>query len=397
MASTESLQPTRADHLPPESGTTTPNGIDWSSGSSDEKRRRRDDWIAIANFHPGWFAANMGTGITAILLENLPYQFNGLHYIAVVIFVLNVALFTLFLTVSIVRYTLWPEKFLQTLTHPAHSMLWGTFPMGFATIVNLVVFICVPAWGSWAATMAWVMWWIDTVVSIATCLYIPFLLTTEHQAKLETMTAAWLLPIVAPIVAAASGGVVADVLPNPRHAIITITVSYVMWGTAVPFAMLIFAIYFQRLALHKLVPRAAIVSTLLPVGPLGQGGFGIMQLGVVARKAFSQLDILSPIGGEIFYVGGILIALIMWGFGLLWLWFACASFSKGKFPFNLGWWAFTFPLGVFTTSTTQLGKELGFKFFDVLGTILSVVVTLLWLMVFSLTVWKTITREVFKM
>ena len=92
------------------------------------------------------------------------------------------------------------------------------------------------------------------------------------------MTAAWLLPIVAPIVAAASGGVVADVLPNPNHAIITITASYIMWGTAVPFAMLILAIYFQRLAIHKLVPRGAIVSTLLPVGPLGQGGFGYASL-----------------------------------------------------------------------------------------------------------------------
>lgn len=88
------------------------------------------------------------------------------------------------------------------------------------------------------------------------------------------MTAAWLLPIVAPVVAAASGGVVAQVLPNPNHALITIIVSYIMWGTAVPFAMVVIAIYFQRLALHKLVPRGAIVSTMLPVGPLGQGAFG---------------------------------------------------------------------------------------------------------------------------
>ena len=118
----------------------------------------------------------MGTGIVAILLQNLPFQFRGLHYIAVVIFVLNVALFTLFLTVSIVRYVLWPAKFKQMIEHPAHSMLLGTFPMGFATIVNLVAYICVPAWGEWAATLAWVLWWIDAVVSIIICFYIPFVL-----------------------------------------------------------------------------------------------------------------------------------------------------------------------------------------------------------------------------
>ncbi len=40
------------------------------------------------------------------------------------------------------------------------------------------------------------------------------------------MTAAWLLPIVPTIVASASGGIVAEVLPNPQHALITVITSY---------------------------------------------------------------------------------------------------------------------------------------------------------------------------
>lgn len=66
---------------------------------------------------------------------------------------------------------------------------------------------------------------------------------------------------------------------------------------------------------------------------------------------------------------GAFIAMIMWGFGLIWLWFALASFTRGKFYFNIGWWAFTFPLGVFTTATTQMGKEFNSVVFDVLGTV----------------------------
>ncbi|KAM5463494.1 Plasma membrane sulfite pump involved in sulfite metabolism [Microsporum audouinii] len=361
-----------------------------------EKARRRDDWIAISNFHPGWFSVNMGTGITAILLQNLPYQFPGLHYIAVVLFVLNVIIFFFFLTISITRYALWPEKFKAMLAHPAHSMLLGTFPMGFATIINCIIFICVPVWGDWAARFAWGLWWVDATVSIAICYFVPFMLMTKHTSSLETMTAAWLLPIVAPVVAAASGGVVADALKNDTHALITILVCYVMWGSAVPLAMVILVIYFQRLALHKLVPRAAIVSALLPIGPLGQGGFGLMQLGVVARRVFPRLDFLAPIAGEIFYVMGAFIAMIMWGFGLIWLWFALASFTRGKFYFNIGWWAFTFPLGVFTTATTQMGKEFNSVVFDVLGTFFSIVVAVMWVMVFALTVYKSCTKELFK-
>jgi tellurite resistance protein TehA-like permease len=118
----------------------------------------------------------MGTGITAILLERLPYQFYGLHYIAIAIFVLNIVLFSLFLGITITRYILWPDKFMAMIYHPVQSLSLGTIPMGFATLINLVVYICVPAWNSWAVTLAWVMWWIDVVFSVATCTFIPFIL-----------------------------------------------------------------------------------------------------------------------------------------------------------------------------------------------------------------------------
>lgn len=67
---------------------------------------------------------------------------------------------------------------------------------------------------------------------------------------------------------------------------------------------------------------------------------------------------------------GFLIGLLLWAFGSLWLFFAVGSILRVRnFPFNLGWWAFTFPLGVFTTCTTQLGRDLPSRFFAVLGTV----------------------------
>ena len=193
-----------------------------------------------------------------------------------------------------------------------------------------------------------------------------------HETKLSTMTATWLLPIVATIVAAASGGIVAEVLPNPQHALWTLIVSYILWGTGVPLAMVVLVIYFQRLTIHKLPPREVIVSVFLPLGPLGQGGFGIMQLGKVAMDIFPKTGTLQSTttnSGEILYIVGWMAATIMWGFGLVWFFFAAASITRSKFPFNMGWWGFTFPLGVFTTSTTMMGKELPSTFFKVLGTV----------------------------
>lgn len=205
------------------------------------------------------------------------------------------------------------------------------------------------------------------------------------------MTAAWLLPIVATIVAAASGGIVASVLPAER-ALITIITSYVLWGCGVPLAMFTMVIYFQRLTMHKLPPREVIVSVFLPLGPLGQGAFGIMQIGKEALRVSKEVTLVPecPSAGQIFYVMGVVTALIMWGFGLVWLFFALASITRNRFPFNLGWWGFTFPLGVFAVATTTLAKELPSTFFQILGTIFSLSVVLLWIVVSLGTIHQTI-------
>jgi tellurite resistance protein TehA-like permease len=195
---------------------------------------------------------------------------------------------------------------------------------------------------------------------------------TLHETALNKVTAAWLLPIVAPIVAAATGAIVAEVLPNPQQALWTMIASYVLWGTGVPTAMVVLVIYFQRLTIVSLPPAEVAVSVFLPLGPLGQGGYGIMQLGRVAMTIFPKTLTLSEHmrnPGDILYVMGWLIATIMWGFALIWMFFAVMSIRRQKFPFNMGWWGFTFPLGVFSTSTVQMGRELPSRFFDVFGTV----------------------------
>jgi tellurite resistance protein TehA-like permease len=99
-------------------------------------------------------------------------------------------------------------------------------------------------------------------------------MTRAANIELRTTGAAWHLPIVSCVVAAATGVIVADVLPNPQYALGTIIASYILWGVGLPFALMVIIIYLMRLMLHKLPPKALIVSTFLTLGPLGQGGFG---------------------------------------------------------------------------------------------------------------------------
>lgn len=233
------------------------------------------------------------------------------------------------------------------------------------------------------------------------------------------MSATWLLPIVSSVVAAASGGVVASaIMPfYPSLARSTVVVSYVIWGTGVPLACFVMALWLYRTAIHGVPPAAALPSVFLPLGPCGQGSFGIILLGRTIRQlAFthslgltisadgvSDLTSIRVIADAV-YAGGLITGLILWGLGLCWYLLAFAMiidhFRKNRdffhhSRFSVGLWALTFPLGVFATATTILATELDSPAFRVIGAFLSVQVTLHWVYVSVLTVYKVANGTIF--
>lgn len=129
-----------------------------------------------ADLYHSWFCVNMGTGIVSILLFGLPYNGIWLYWISVGIFGLNTFLFCVFLAITTLRYTLYPEIWGLMIHHPFQSMFIGTFPMGFATIISMMVLVCSPAWGSWVSVVAWAFWVADSVISAACAVSLPFLL-----------------------------------------------------------------------------------------------------------------------------------------------------------------------------------------------------------------------------
>lgn len=353
----------------------------------------------VRNFSPSWFSVTMGTGIVSLLLITIPFKAEWLYWLAVLFFGLNTILFASAFTVSVLRYSLYPEIWGVMIADSTNSLFLGTIPMGFATLVECWIFLCVPYWGPWAVTFAWVCWMIDCVVALGVTISLTVLLiSASHQQALHRITAAQLLPIAATIVAAGTGAEVAKILPDPENALGTLIVSYVLWGMSTPLAMTVLVMYYTRLALHKLPPREIVVSSFLPLGPLGMGGYTIMYLGDVCRDVFPQTQVFHnlAVAGDIFYVLGVFVALIMWSFGLTWLCFALASIYKSRpFPFNMGWWGFTFPLGVFAVSTMEFGIQMPSMFFKVLGTIFSVAVILLWCVVATGTVRGAIDGRLF--
>ncbi|KAF3087890.1 hypothetical protein TWF102_000833 [Orbilia oligospora] len=273
---------------------------------------------------------------------------------------------------------------------------WFAITMGTG-IVSILLYD-LPFNAPWIRYIAIVLFCLNIVLFLSFSL-ISVLRMHIHEAKLGTMTAAWLLPIVSPIVAAASGALVAGAMTenHPSHALWTLVTSYVLWGCGVPLAMVVLVMYFQRLALHHLPTPEVIVSVFLPLGPLGSGAFGIMKLGEVANVLLPITGTLPAVkdamAGGILYILGFAVALVMWGFALVWLFFAVASITRTRFPFNMGFWGFVFPGGVFVLATNQISKELPSGFFKVLTMIFTMIIVLLWIFVSVRTIEKTLTGK----
>jgi tellurite resistance protein TehA-like permease len=50
--------------------------------------------------------------------------------------------------------------------------------------------------------------------------------------------------------------------------------------------------------------------------------------------------------GETFYIIGLVVGMLLWGFALIWFVIAIVMIAMAyPFPFNMGWWGFIFPIG----------------------------------------------------
>jgi hypothetical protein len=183
--------------------------------------------------------------------------------------------------------------------------------------------------------------------------------------------------VVAAEVAGASGGLLAPHLVG-AHAMVVLATSYVLWAYSVPVAFGILAILILRMALQ--LPREHGGFLLAGVGThrdrcARHAGAGRRPPAILAANG---LGLVGAVAQGLGTVAG----LLLWGL-------ACGGCStlitirywRAGVPFNLGWWGYTFPLGVYTVATFRLGTTLHLVFFGVTGTVLTVALAAMWLLV----------------
>ncbi|ORX98598.1 hypothetical protein K493DRAFT_313610 [Basidiobolus meristosporus CBS 931.73] len=162
-------------------------------------------------------------------------------------------------------------------------------------------------------------------------------------------------------------------------------------------ALPVIGIYFYRLVAHDFVPKDIIVSSFLPVGPLGQGTYGIIQMG----WAFQELigDKYAPGFGNSAFACCLVIAYFLWGYGLYYMIFAFTSLFvrlREGIPYNLGWWGLTFPIGVFTAGTMNIAVATDSRFFRGLTALFVCILVINWFVAAISTIARMYTGSIFK-
>ncbi len=341
---------------------------------------------AVCQFTPNWFTLTMGTGVLALAMNQFPGTLPGLHerlhQAGTALWLFNIGLFSLITLLYAARWAFFFSGARRVFSHAVASMFFGAVPMGLATIVNGFLAFGQPVFGDVSVSAAHILWWVDVGLSLASGLLVPFLMITRQDHSMEKMTAVWLIPIVAAEVAAASGGLLIPYLPE-AEAFNVLIISYALWAFSVPLAMSMLVLLLQRLILHKLPDPAMAASGWLALGPIGTAALGLVVLGGDAPRTLAAAGL--PGVGDVAFGIGVIGGTVFWGYGVWWLLLAVLKMATylrhHGMPFNLGWWAFTFPLGVYTLATLALGRVTHLEIFTIAGGLLTVCLAGFWLLV----------------
>jgi C4-dicarboxylate transporter/malic acid transport protein len=303
----------------------------------------------------------MGTGIVATAGASMP----GLHTAATFVWAVD-ALLLLFLVVAALKRWTWATVRDQ-FADPVMAQFWGAPPMALMT-VGTGALLLGKDWLGLDAALAvdWTLWTLGTLLGLATSVLVPLRMFGSG----ERAFAGWLMPVVPPMVSAASGALLAQHLSGDARQTMVLG-CYALFGVSLFATVTIVPQIWQRLVQHGLGPASTVPTLWIVLGPLGQS--------ITAANLLAGVPVLP---GQAAF--GVLYGTITWGFALLWVVIAAAATvrtARRGLPFALTWWSFVFPLGTLVTGTSALGRSVGSAMFTGVSVVLYGALVLAWITV----------------
>ncbi|MGW0159859.1 TDT family transporter [Mycobacterium sp. NPDC003323] len=306
---------------------------------------------------PNWFASVMGTGIVATAAAGLPVQWPGLRGFAQVVWVLAAMLLAVLVLVVGTHWLRHPTVARSHARNAQMAHFYGAAPMALLTVGAGALLLGGDLIGAQAALrLDWALWILGTAGGLFTATTIPFLMFTQHDVGPDAAFGGWLMPVVPPMVSAATGALL---IPHMAPGTGRATMFYAcvaMFGLSMIAALIITTMIWSRLVHYGTSGTARVATLWIVLGPLGQA---ITAAGLLGSSAAQAVDPQIAAGMRVLAV---LFGVPVWGFAMLWIVLATAltvrTLRRGM-PFALTWWSLTFPVGTFVTGTTQLALHTG--------------------------------------
>jgi C4-dicarboxylate transporter/malic acid transport protein len=277
----------------------------------------------LRDFHPGWFAAVMGTGIVGVTAYLNPGGIaalrNAAHTVGVA-FVLLAWILAIAIAIAIpynVRLPRHRDAAASDMRHPIVGALYATFPA--AILVLAVATATVGGSILPAHTVTLIVAVLAAIGAPLAGVLFAYVLFTGDGVSGDTANGGWFIP---PVVAIIIPLTFIPLLPHVSHStgVLLLLLGYATFGIGLLLFLLIAAMLFARLISHPLPPAPLAPSLWIGLGPIGVGSLAMLPLAAAGHpfwgtSAAAVRDV-SQLG-----------AATLWGLGLWWLTVAVRSLT----------------------------------------------------------------------
>ena len=316
---------------------------------------------ALRTLSPNWFASVMGTGIIANALILLPVDLPGRRALALAIWLAAAAWLLVLLTATALHWRRDAETARSHHADPAMAPFYGAPAMALLTVGAGALLVGKDLIGTDAAVAVdMTLWTAGTLLGLFVAAWVPYLMFTRHDLTLEHAFGGWLMPIVPPMVSAATGAALIAHLPDGQAQLTLLYACYAMFGLALVASLVLITLIWARLALHGTGQAKTVPTLWIVLGPLGQSITAVNLLGAASQGVVPNAlhQALTDFG--------LIYGVPVFGFALLWLAVVLTVVLRELrqgLAFSLTWWSFTFPVGTCVTGASELSIHTGLHAF----------------------------------
>lgn len=333
---------------------------------------------------PGWFAVIMGTGGLGNILFLWQDTFSPGKYLGLTLALLAFLLYFLVLVPWTLRWLFYYDYVLRDLHNPIAVNFFVTMPVA-TTIIGTNIYLI---WSSYLnpsiVFSLCLLCWIIAIIGVSFfTFYTTFrMMKMEISPNPETMNFSWIMAPIANMAVLLIGNPLLSMTIDyyPNWAVSVLVTNIALLGIGLFLFIFISAIIFVRLAQYPLPPTETTPSFGIFLSAVGLAVSAVID----TAKNAQAMGMLSTV--DLSYI----IAAAIWGFGVwivgIIIIICIHQLRKNGLPFNLGWWAFIFPLAAYTMASQKIATYFLTPLTSSYTLFLTILLILLWVYTFGQTI-----------